>query len=475
MPPDVFYPPSSAPDWVQDAIFYQIFPERFANGDPGNDPPDVAPWGAPPTRQNFFGGDLQGILDRLPYLEDLGVTALYLTPIFKGRTNHKYDTSDYFQVDPAFGDLPLLRRLVEAAHQRGLRIILDAVFNHCGDGFWAFEDLARCGESSAYRDWFFPSAFPLSADPLNYQTCGGASFLPKLNLHNPQVRQHLLGAAVYWLEAAGIDGWRLDVPWKAPLDFWREFRRVVKAANPQAYIVAEAWRDVLPWLQGDTSDAVMNYPLRDYLLDYCARDAMDAEDLDYFIRRQHTEYGPAAASQLTLLGSHDTPRLLTLCGGDLRRLILAITLQFTLPGVPMVYYGDEVGLPGDNDPDCRRCMPWNVSQWEPRIHQAHRRLIRARRQHPALRRGAFTSLLTFNAVYAYARHTPDDQVLVVLNPRQALPEVALPLGPLGRLAQPSNIAWEDLFTGKIYLSKDGVLQIGALLDRQALVLVPARG
>jgi cyclomaltodextrinase len=468
-------PPSTAPDWVQDAIFYQIFPERFANGDPSNDPPDVAPWGASPTRNNFFGGDLQGILDRLPYLEELGVTALYLTPIFKANTNHKYDTSDYYQVDPAFGDLSLLRRLVEAAHQRGLRVILDAVFNHCGDGFWAFKDLASSGESSAFRDWFFPSVFPLSSDPLNYQTCGGASYLPKLNLHNPQVRQHLLEAAVYWLKEAGIDGWRLDVPWKAPQDFWHEFRQVVKAANSQAFIVAEAWRDTLHWIQGDTSDAVMNYPLRDYVLDYCARDAMDAEDLDYFIRRQHAEYGPAADSQLNLLGSHDTPRVFTLCGGDLRRLIPAVTLQFTLPGAPLVYYGDEIGLPGENDPDCRRCMPWDPAQWEPRINQVYRLLIQARRQHPALRHGAYTSLLTVNAVYAYARYTPDDQVLVVLNPRQVLPDVRLPLGALRQFANLPNITWEDLFTGKIYASKGGFLQIGELPSGQSLVLFPAQG
>ena len=161
------------PDWVTKSVFYQIFPERFCNGDPSNDPWSVSPWGARPERENFFGGDLKGILERLPYLADLGVNALYLTPIFEARTNHKYDAVDYLKIDPAFGDLSLFKELVCTAHQGGMRIVLDAVFNHCGDGFWAFQDLLVKGPASAYRDWFFPSAFPVQQFPVNYQTCGG--------------------------------------------------------------------------------------------------------------------------------------------------------------------------------------------------------------------------------------------------------------------------------------------------------------
>ncbi len=354
----------SAPNWLQDAIFYQIFPERFCNGDAANDPPGAQPWGAAPQRDNFFGGDLQGILDRLPYLRDLGVTALYLTPIFEARTNHKYDTCDYLHIDPAFGDLPLLRRLVQEAHRQGLRVMLDAVFNHCGDGFWAFADLMQHGESSPYKDWFFPQSLPLRQAPANYQTCGGAVDLPKLNTANPALRRYLLDAAVYWTREAGIDGWRLDVPWKVPMDFWREFRQAVKSANPEACIIGEVWRDPQPWLAGDTCDGIMNYPLRDAILDFCVRDAMDAEDFDYFTARLRQTYGPAAPFQLNLLGSHDTPRLLTLCNGDVERALLAIACQFTLLGAPMVYYGDEVGMEGHNDPDCRRCMVWDAEKLE---------------------------------------------------------------------------------------------------------------
>lgn len=474
----------SALDWVKNAVFYQIFPDRFANGDPARDPPGAVPWGSVPTRDNFFGGDLQGIRDRLPYLQDLGITALYLTPVFKARSNHKYDTSDYFQVDPAFGTLELLRALVRASHQRGIRILLDAVFNHCGDHFRAFEDLVRNGAGSPYKDWFFSTSFPVHQDPANYQTCGGASFLPKLNVSNPHVRAHLLEAAAYWLQQAGMDGWRLDVPWKVPLEFWREFRQVVKAANPEAFIVAEAWRDTPYWLGGDTCDGVMNYPLRDYLLDYCARDAMDAEDLDFFVRRLLDQHGPAAPYQLTLLGSHDTPRLLTLCNGDTARAALAVTMQFTLVGTPMIYYGDEIGLEGGDDPDCRRSMNWDPDAWNKPIYQAHRLLIQARRQHPALRSGDFKTLLTFNGVYAYQRSAPGDEVVVVINPREARPSLRLPI-PDCRAPSPGrettgssrsarDLAWRDLFTGKIYACEDGILRIDRLPSKGSLILFPAR-
>jgi glycosidase len=457
----------SPPDWVPEAVFYQIFPDRFANGDRANDPPGTQPWGAPPTLDNFFGGDLQGIYDRLPYLQDLGVTALYLTPVFQAHTNHKYDTCDYLKIDPAFGDEGLLRRLVDQAHRLGMRVVLDAVFNHCGDGFWAFRDVRQRGAASPYANWFYPQSFPLSQDPLNYQTCGGVAYLPKLNLEDPELRSYLLHAARYWIEACGIDGWRLDVPWKAPMDFWREFRSEVKDANSQAYIVAEAWRDTAHWLQGDSCDGTMNYPLRETILDYCVRDTMDAEDFDHFTTRLRTLHGEMDRYQLNLLGSHDTPRLLTLCSSDAQRAALAVTAQFTLPGVPMIYYGDEVGLEGENDPDCRRTMPWDPAQWNAELNGLYRTLIRTRREHPALRKGHFEKLLVFNGVYAYLRRAAEDVVVVVLNPRGPQRDLRVPLP-----GQPSpRPEWRDVFTGKSYLRQGQTLWIPELPARTALVLV----
>ena len=453
-----------APGWIQDAVFYQIFPDRFANGDPTNDPVGTQPWGSPPTWNNFFGGDLQGILDHLDHLENLGITALYLTPIFKARSNHKYDTCDYLSVDPAFGSNELLCQLVDACHARGVRVVLDAVFNHSGDGFWAFEDLRQNGSASVYADWFFPEDFPVKQDPPNYQTCGGAGFLPKLNTANPALRDYLLNVTRFWLEQAHTDGWRLDVPWKAPLEFWREFRQAVKTTNPEAYIVGEIWRDPAPWLAGDTCDGIMNYPLRDAILDYCVRDTMDAEDFDYSTGRLRQVFGPAGPFQLNLLGSHDTPRLLTICGGNIRRAVLAITAQFTAVGVPMVYYGDEVGLEGENDPGCRGCMPWEPQIWNQTLLDVYHTLIRARHDHPALRSDSFESLKVFNGIYAYRRLLGADQVVVVLNPRQAYPNFNL------SLAGPQT--WLDVLSGQTYHTSGGMLRLDYLSAQTALVLVP---
>ena len=230
------------PDWVPDAVFYQIFPDRFRNGDPGNDPPDTVPWGTEPDRTHFQGGDLAGVRQGLPYLRDLGVTALYLTPIFAAGSTHRYDTHDYLRVDPALGDETTLTELVGDAHARGIRVLLDGVFNHAGDGFGPFQDLMANGVNSAWKDWFFPASFPLQTDPPNYQTCGGAAFLPKLNTSNAEVAAYLIEVGTYWLERAGTDGWRLDVPWKVPRTFWVAFRDAIRARRPDAFLAGEFWR-----------------------------------------------------------------------------------------------------------------------------------------------------------------------------------------------------------------------------------------
>ena len=459
---------SFSPDWVQDAVFYEIFPERFYDGDPTNDPPGTRPWGGSPTRDSFFGGDLHGILEKLSYLDNLGVDALYLTPIFRARTNHKYDTCDYLAIDPAFGSMDLLRDLVAEAHRRGIRIILDCVFNHCGDGFWAFEDVRQRGARSPYADWFLIDSHPVRPEPANYQTCGGAGYLPKLNVQNPAVQDYLLQVAAHWLKEAEVDGWRLDVPWKVPFDFWRAFRRTVKGVNPDAYIVGEVWRDGRLWLQGDTCDGIMNYRLRDYVLDFCVRDTMDAEDFDIEIAWLRQDHEHAVPFQLNLLGSHDTPRLLTICEGNVDRMILALVFQFTYLGAPMIYYGDEVGMEGDNDPLCRGTMIWDKDRWNSQLHETYRRLIQIRKQHPALRRGVFEPLRVFNAVYAYHRQREEDDVVIVMNPRQARSEFAIPLRRVAR----ANGRWRDFLSRKTYRVQQGYLQIDRLPACSALILGP---
>lgn len=452
-----------APEWVKDSVFYQIFPDRFSNGDWANDPPQVVAWSSKPERENFFGGDLKGILDKLPYLQNLGITALYLTPIFIARTNHRYDTCNYFLVDPLLGDIGLVKELVQEAHRRGIRLILDAVFNHSGDGFPKFQDLLKNGSASRYKDWFFPTEMPLILDPPNYQTCGGAAYLPKLNTMNPEVMEYLFKAAIFWLEECQIDGWRLDVPWKIPLDFWRNFRKAVKKVNPEAFIVGEEWRDSSSWLQGDTCDGIMNYPLRNLILDYCVYDTMDAEDFHLMSNRLYEESGWATHSQLNLLGSHDTPRLYSVCHEDIDRTVLALTALFTAPGAPMIYYGDEIGMTGGNDPDCRKSMIWEEDAWNRKILDAHTVLIHARQAHPALRRGSLEPLLILNDMYIFKRKLNDDEVIVILNPRENRRNLKIPL-------QSGKETWRDLYSNiHLHVSTDSI-HIPYLSARTAMVL-----
>lgn len=456
------------PDWVAEAIFYQIFPERFANGDPSNDPPGVAPWGDLPTRENFFGGDLQGILERLDYLQELGVNALYLTPIFDSPSNHKYDTRDYFAVDPAFGSKALLKRLVDELHRREMRVILDGVFNHCGKQFAPFQDLIMNGAASKYKNWFQVRSFPVTEEPLSYMTCGGAPFLPKFNHRNPEVRQFLLKVARYWVEETGIDGWRLDVPFKIPFDFWREFRQALRALKPDLYLVGEVWRDPEPWVAGgDIFDGVTNYTLRDLLLDYAQSKFLDAEDFAFETEQLAAQLGPAQSGMLNLLGSHDTPRILTLLQGDVDLLRIVSTYLFTTPGAPLIYYGDEIGMLGETDPDCRRPMVWEPERWNPRVVALYRRLIDLRRTHPALRRGVRRTLLTFNGVFAYRMSLEEDEVIVVLNPREALPQVRLETGS-------RRVAWREVSSGREYAASGGKITLEVVQARSAQALVPAR-
>ncbi len=450
------------PDWVPDTVFYQIFPDRFRNGDPTNDPARSDPWGTMPTRENFMGGDLRGITEGLPYLQELGITGLYLTPIFEADTNHRYDTRDYLKIDPALGDEASAIELVQTAHDRDIRVLLDSVFNHTGDGFWAFRDLIANGAGSEYADWFFARDYPITQDPPNYQTCGGAPFLPKLNVDNPGMRDYLLNVATYWIETAGIDGWRLDVPWKANRSFWEAFAPLVKSTKSDAYLVGEIWRDPREW--ENLFDGTMNYRFRDAMLDYCLRDAMDAEDFRYETDRLFAD--PAALWRLNLLGSHDTPRLLTLANGNVERALVAFTALFTAPGAPMLYYGDEIGLEGENDPGCRGCMIWDRTTWNHTIHRRIRRLIALRHTLPALRRGTWEPLLTFNGVMAVRRRHASGDVVLVFNPRDEQHNFSVPL--------PDDPAtWEDELSGGCFTAQNDTLVIPHLPACSAMILTKA--
>ncbi|HWQ11535.1 MAG TPA: glycoside hydrolase family 13 protein [Roseiflexaceae bacterium] len=465
-------PPAAfdTPAWVRHAVFYQIFPERFANGDPSNDPENVQPWGTPPTLHNFMGGDLQGIVDHLDYLVDLGVNALYLTPIFHSPSNHKYNTYDYTRIDPHFGDMAAFRRLIDGAHERGMRIVLDGVFNHCGRGFFAFNDILENEAHSPYLRWFHVDRLPLHPydpdRPAGYRTWWDFRSLPKFNTDHPPVRRYLLGVARYWIEQ-GADGWRLDVPNEiADHSFWREFRTVVKSVNPEAYIVGEIWQDGTPWLDGTQFDAVMNYLFRDLCRDFFARDTLRADSFAAGIDRLLAMYPrPATEVQLNLLGSHDTARFRTEAGGSAQQQRLATLFQMVYPGAPCIYYGDEVGMLGGPDPLCRGCFPWDEARWDHEMLAWTRRCVALRRAHPALRTGAYRSLLADGRmnIYAFARWDEREQLVVALNNSATTRTLDL---PLRGVPLPPGVELRDLLSGEGFPTAAG---------RVEGVRVPARG
>lgn len=412
------------PAWAEDAVVYQIFVDRFANGDESNDPPGVKPWGARPTSRSFSGGDLAGIADRIDYVARLGVSCIYLTPIFLAPSNHKYDTTDYRKLDPHFGDEDTARAMVDACHAKGVRVVLDAVLNHCGYHFAPFQDVIARGADSPYLDWFNIHELPVRAKPKpNYETFAlDVPDMPKLRTDNPEVREYLIGAAEHWTRTLDIDGWRLDVADDVDPALWREFRTRIRAIKPNALLVGEILHDATPFLRGDQMDSVMNYPWRELCLHYFAERTIGTETFAERLMALHMRYRRQVQYAMwNLLGSHDRPRLLTLCGGDVRRELLASTFQFTYTGAPYIYYGDEIGMEGDNDPDCRRCMPWDKKDWNTQLMGHYADLARLRRRYSALRRGEFAVLMADRAdgplVYARwnARGAGGSCMIVAIN------------------------------------------------------------
>jgi len=417
-PIDVFKPPA----WLKDAVFYQIFPERFAKGDPSLDPEDVLPWGGEPTPQNFFGGDLQGVIDHLDHLSALGINAVYFTPLFEATTNHKYDTQDYMKVDPHFGTNEKLKELVKACHARGIRVLLDAVFNHSGKTFPPFVDAQKNGRQSKYADWFYVREWPLQVvDGVpSYETFGFEPLMPKLNTEHPEVKQYLLEVARYWVEEIGIDGWRLDVANEVDHQFWREFRKTVKSVNPEAYILGEIWHDAMSWLQGDQFDAVMNYPFTNAVLDFFAYQTIDAAAFAHAIGTQLAAYPQQVTeTAFNLLDSHDTPRLLTICEDNIGSMKLSSLFQLTYPGTPCIYYGDEVGINGEGDPGCRKCMVWDPMEQNTELLQFYKTAIRLRHSHSALRSAdiRFVHVGKSDGTLVYERRDGGQRLLVALNAR----------------------------------------------------------
>ncbi|MBT2734634.1 alpha-glycosidase [Bacillus sp. ISL-7] len=416
-PIDVF----KAPEWVKNTVWYQIFPERFANGNPELNPEGTLPWGSQdPEPDTFFGGDFEGIIENIDHLVKLGITGIYFTPIFKAATNHKYDTIDYMEIDPQFGDKETFKQLVEVCHKNGIRVMLDAVFNHSGFYFDAFQDVLEKQEKSNYKDWFHLKEFPVQAFPEpNYDTFAFTHMMPKLNTEHPEVKEYLLNVAKYWIEEFDIDGWRLDVANEVDHEFWRGFRKTVKAIKPDAYILGEIWHDSMPWLQGDQFDAVMNYPFTNASLDFFAKDKINAEELAHQLTNVLISY-PKNVNEVAfnLLGSHDTPRVLTVCDENIDKLKLLFLFQLSFIGTPCIYYGDEIGLTGENDPGCRKCMNWDEEEQNLELFHTVQKLISLRKEYAAFRNeGKFTFLET-NADtnhIIYSKQSAGETIIIAIN------------------------------------------------------------
>lgn len=369
-------------DWCDRAIFYQIFVDRFHMGSCSKDRNYIdKDWGELPKPKGFYGGDLPGITEKLDYLQDLGINSIYLTPIFQSPSNHKYDTIDYEEVDAMFGTNRDLKELVESAHKRGIKILLDAVFNHCSCLCKQFQDVLRKGKGSVYYDWFIIRGDRPVLEQMNYECFAACNYMPKWNTNNLEVQKFLLHIATKWIKEYGIDGWRLDVADEVSHDFWRQFRKAVKAAKPDALIVGENWHDSRPWLEGDQFDSIMNYSFTKACLDYFAYEKYSAqrfcERLSEILMRNTDQVNEM---MLNLLDSHDTERFLTNVGENADKLKCALAVLFFFVGMPCIYYGTEIGTAGGYDPDSRRTFDWDKTHWNMDIYNTVKDLIRLRKE-----------------------------------------------------------------------------------------------
>jgi glycosidase len=476
------------PDWVHDAVFYQIFPDRFANGDTRNDPSGTVPWGSAPTTTNFMGGDLEGVRQKLPYLQKLGVNALYFNPIFGSPSNHRYDTTDYEHVDRGLGGNVAFNRLTDDTKAAGIHVILDGVFNHTSHEHPWFEDVKEHGKQSVHWDKYDVRHWPirqtvddkgvLRSD--DYKSWWGFASLPELHTEHDDVRNYFLrdkdAIVKRWMEDGRVDGWRMDVADEIEPEFWREARKQIKSANPNAYMVAENWHDASGMLQGDQFDGAMNYQhFRDPAVNYFAKKEIDT---DSFVRRLKNNY-PAAAqhSMFNVLDSHDTPRFITEAGGDWYRMRPAAMFQMTYVGAPVIYYGDEVGVQGGADPDSRRAFPWadiaNPKDGTPQkqLLELYTKLVHTRTSEPVLRRGGFETLMTHNdnGLLAYRRWLPNDarDAVVALNNDVTEHPVTVPLASYA----PDGTAYTDALSGSHYVVKNGAITIPEIEGNYGAVLL----
>ncbi|MEW5692349.1 MAG: glycoside hydrolase family 13 protein [Candidatus Hydrogenedentota bacterium] len=420
-----------APSWLRNTVFYQIFPDRFYRHKLNYTNPDIKieKWGKKPGYFNFSGGNLKGIMKKLDYLKDVGINAIYLNPVFKSSSNHRYNTDDYFTIEPMLGNEKDLVNLVKQAHKRDIRVILDGVFNHTSTAFKPFLDVLKNQEKSKFKDWFKIKGFPISLnhENNNYECWAGFHHMPALNIENIDVQNYIFKVARYWIREADIDGWRLDVPFEIPHWFWKKFRKEIRKEKRDACIIGEIWEDGTQYFQGDEFDGVMNYRLKRALETFILDEKEGTRKAVSEINRIYSTYPRAALySSMSLLSSHDVPRIYTVLNKSLWKFKLLYVLLFTLPGAVSIYYGDEIAMPGKGDPDCRRCMKWNnLSKIPKNIKYFFKNLIKIRKNNPVLREGEIKFYYHQGDVLTFSRYNDKEKVCVFVNKGPATATVDL--------------------------------------------------
>jgi len=525
----VYDPAFTTPEWARNAVIYQIFPDRFRDGDPTNNPTaadwfypaerghawPVAPWNTivpdpepndPATNpwymtysSTFYGGDLQGVLDKLDYLQALGVNTIYFNPIFMSPSNHRYDGDDYRTIDPDLGDLALFQQLADALHARGMHLILDLVPNHTSsdsiffDRFGRHPDIGACESvNSPYRSWFYftpanPPGSGVCAGDTNYEGWFGVATLPKVNTTDvAAVRDYWMRAADatarYWLRQ-GADGYRVDVANEIAPSFFTEWRPILRAEDPEVVTYSETWNesDVRPMVLGDKFDSTMNYRFSVALLSFL-RDTpfgdgdgnlnltpLTPSEFERAMRAIQEDYpAPAWSVAMNLLDSHDTARFLWMAGEDESALRLAVLFQMTMPGAPCIYYGSEIGLTAEHEPASREAFPWhNESRWNMELLNFYHRAIALRHKYSALRTGQFLSLSAMDGVYAFARVLGNQEIIVIFNTDHTPATFDLTLTGNTSLQGLFRAVWN---TGNYKLSR-GALHGVTVPARDALILV----
>lgn len=433
------------PQWAANKVVYQIFPSRFAT----TQPVDKKLWyKAPITPMDDLHGNLRGIIEHLDYIKNLGIDVVYLTPIFKSNSCHKYDTIDYYQVDPSFGTTEDLKELVQKSHERGMKVVLDAVYNHTGREFFAFQDILEKGEKSKYLDWYFIDELPPRGEwgeiP-NFKCFGYYGGMPKLNLKNPEVEKYITDVACYWIKECDIDGWRLDVGDEISHFFWKNFRKAIKAVKNDMLIIGEIWHYAGDFLEGDEWDTVMNYPFYLNLIDLLADEKINVsqfvQNLGYLKGRLNKKCYPL---MWNLIDSHDTARFLHLCNDNKKKQHLAAAFQLLLPGMPMVYYGDEYAMPGANDPDCRRGMYWDEEYQDKEMYNWYKKLMQVRKTHACIVEGEMIETIANDDedTIVMIRKNGEETIAMLFNCGNSVKE-------FNEYAEKYNLLTDSAFDGKV--------------------------